>query len=247
MRPAARRVFLVLFVAAAVIAAAIVFAGPAAADASKSYCSKGGTFTTTDPGIQSAMDQAVAVGGFWNVEFDGSVFGVNEPGETVADLWARSDGTDDVGPIFSDPTGRFLTGASLPSPVGPIPASAVEFIAVSAGVCVTPPAPPPGASHVFLCNTAYPSDANMILAAVSPEGLPQENGSADNPAADAVASGQWFYPFSTGPGRLTCSMPAGTHLTGITVDEQGNALPTDVVNSLHSHGDARTIAYPQLA
>jgi hypothetical protein len=222
------------------MAVASALAGPAAADASKSYCSKGGTFTTSDPGIQSAMDQAVAVGGFWNVEFDGSTFGVNEPGETVADLWGHSDGTDDVGPLFSNPTGLNTQG-------GPVPASAVEFIPVFAGPCVTPPAPPPGASHVFLCNTAYPSDANMILAAVSPEGLPQQNGSADNPAADAVATGQWFYPFETGPKSLTCFMPAGAHLTGMTADLQGNALPTDVVNSLHSHGDARTMVYPQVS
>jgi hypothetical protein len=136
-----------LFLAAVAVAAlgvAGAFAASSAADTlSKSYCSKGGTFTTTDPVIQSAMDEAVAVGGFWNIEFDGSVFGVNEPGETVADLWGHSDGVDDFGPFFSDPTG-------LGSSAGPVPASAVEFIAVFAGPCVAPPAPPPGASHVFM-------------------------------------------------------------------------------------------------
>ena len=241
MRAIKRKFLFLAAVAATAMAVAGAFAGSAAADTpSKSYCSKGGTFTTADPGIQSAMDQAVVIGGFWNVEFDDSGFGVNEPTESVADLWAHSDRVEDVGPFFSDPTG-------LQSSAGPVTASAVEFIAVFAGPCVSPPAPPPGASHVFLCNTLYPSDANMILAAVSPEGLPQQNGSADNPAADAVAAGQWFYPFSTGPGLLTCSMPAGTHLTGMTADLEGNALPTDVVNSLHSHGDARTMVYPQVS
>src|SRR5438128_2968532 len=143
MRPFKRQFLFVAAVVATGMAVAAAFAGSAAADtASKSYCSKGGTFTTTDPGIQSAMDEAVAVGGFWNIEFDGSVFGVNEPGESVADLWGHSDGVDDAGPFFSDPTG-------LGSSAGPVPASAVEFIAVFAGPCVAPPAPPPGASHVF--------------------------------------------------------------------------------------------------
>jgi hypothetical protein len=142
-------------------------------------------------------------------------------------------------------TRHFFTQGAYLAAGSPTPLTAT--FGITAGACVTPPAPPPGASHVFLCNTAFPSDANMILAAVSPEGLPQQNGSADNPAADAVATGQWFYPFSTGSGLLTCSMPAGKHLTGMTADELGNALPTDVVNSLHSNGDARTIVYPQLS
>src|ERR1051326_7668240 len=155
-----------LFLAGVTVTAMAVvgaFAGSAAADTpSKSYCSKGGTFTTSVSFQQSLLDAGVAAGGIWNVEFDGTAFGVNEPSEGLAELFAGSDGGDDFA-FFSDPTGKVF---GSPFPNQPVPASAVEFMPVFAGPCVTPPAPPPGASHVFLCNKAYPSDANMILAAV---------------------------------------------------------------------------------
>jgi hypothetical protein len=149
--------------------------------------------------------------------------------------------------IDSIPAGVFIIIAP-PQVIADLNAGGATLLAViGAGGCVVPTAPPPGASHVYLCNTAYPSDANMLIAAVSPEGQPQQNGAADNPAADAVASGQWFYPYSLGPGLLSCFAPAGSHSTGITADLQGDALPTDVVNNLHSHGDARTMVYTVVA
>jgi hypothetical protein len=198
-------------------------ASAGAADPAQSYCAPaaGGTFTTSDPQLQFFLNLAIGRSGGLFVQ-------AGSPGETLAQL-------------INDPSAiLFSFNPGTPS----------TFLALFSGACVTPAAPPPGASHVLLCNTAFPSNdpAHLQQAAVSPEGQPQQNGGADNPAHNAVASGQWFYPFIVrGTNQLLCVLPATLQLTGNTDDFQGNALPTSLVNILHASGDARTIVYAEVA
>jgi hypothetical protein len=196
----------------------------------KSYCfpTAGGTFTTSDSDFQAYLDLAVTVsGGLWVVEADLSP---NEPGETLSDIFFGGfDGEDDI--IFrSDP--HLQNELFLPG---------------SAGAC--PTAPPPGASQVQLCNKGWPSDSGMVVTAVSPINLPAASGPGiANPAADAVASGQWYYPNLISQGgklHLSCFVPAGATDTGKVTDEQGNGYPAALVATLHAGGWARTMVYEE--
>ena len=81
-----------------------------------------------------------------------------------------------------------------------------------------------GPDNVQLCNNQF---GGMATTPVAPASNPQASGAGiDNPAADAVQSGQWSYANAINHGgtiTLSCSVPTGAVLTGRRVVTLTNA------------------------
>jgi hypothetical protein len=225
-----------------VLAAVGLGAGTASADGlqEKSYCSIGGTYTTSNPEVQAFLDGVIeTAGGFWTVEIDNSdeEFGTAEPDETLADVINEflggpfDDGIDvDDIPVPFDPTG--FEG---------IPASSVTFYPVTAGGCV--PKAPPGPPGIFEC--APGEDGSGAPFAIP--GLDPAHPEKGDPATDAVQKNGWRYAdlLKTSTGySLVCGVPAGAKPTGLVGDNNDDEVPASQADQWHAIGAGETFAYP---
>jgi hypothetical protein len=105
-----------------------------------------------------------------------------------------------------------------------------------------------GPDNVQLCSSSAQFGA-MVTAPVSNTSGPAASGpGVANPAAAAVATGQWTYANAinhAGTITLSCSVPTGAVLTGRVIDFQGNTYDPATLVVLHATGYARTIVYKE--
>src|SRR5438552_286575 len=119
--------------------------GNAAADA--------GTFAVQGPSGCQTLSAPLTIGGVqWSESLLNSLIAKN--GGPVQ-IWNLPNQFGNVPPGVYIITGAIPTAALIAD-------GATLLAIVGQGQCAAPPAPP-GPSNVFLCNTHWPSDANMLL------------------------------------------------------------------------------------
>jgi len=131
----------------------------------------------------------------------------------------------------------------LPMRIGLLSRASAEGPPATSVPCTVPAldGEPPGPGHVALCNAGWPQDGNFLHVPIA-----ADDGTSANPAAGAVASGQWTYAILVKQGgsfHLACVVPGGAVATGAVADQLDDEYPSALVDVFHANGDGRTLVY----